>query len=259
MNEETPSKQDIQVEGILEPLPNKCAQLINPAQNGRTRPTDPFLPRELGRRFKLSPGSYICGNAVHDSRYPNPKIRFVETVDGLRVEERKKKLQFNQLTTITPNELLKLEVEDGRMTTRVADLFCPIGKGQRGLIVAPPRTGKTTLLKDMAYGISQNHPECHVMILLVDERPEEVTDFRRTTDAEIFASSNDEEIKSHIRIAELAIDRARRLVEVGRDVVLLLDSITRLARAYNAIRSSGRTMTGGLDIRALEKPWEIFA
>lgn len=140
------------------------------------------------------------------------------------------------------------------------DLFCPVGKGTRGLIVAPPRTGKTTLLHDIAHGISQNHKECHLLVLLVDERPEEVTDFKRSVDAEIYASSNDEEITSHIRVAELAIERAKRLVESGKDVVFLLDSITRLSRAYNsATGKGGRTMTGGLDIRALEKPRQLFS
>lgn len=251
--------QEIQVEGILEPVQNKCGQLLDPKRNGKTRPCDPFVSRELVRRFKLQAGSYVVASAQHDAKYPNPKVRFIETIDGVRVDERKKSYAFNQLTTITPDKQLKLEIPGGPMTTRVLDLFCPIGKGTRGLIVAPPRTGKTTLLQDIARGVRQNHPECHVMVLLVDERPEEVTDFQRTTDAEVWASSNDEEPASHIRLAELTIERAKRLVETGKDVVLLLDSITRLARAYNAVKSSGRTMTGGLDVRALEKPRQIFS
>ena len=145
------------------------------------------------------------------------------------------------------------------MTTRVLDLFCPLGKGQRSLIVAPPRAGKTTILHDIAKGIEENHSDCHLMVLLVDERPEEVTDFRRTVPAEIFASSNDEEVKSHLRMAELAIERAKRLVENKKDVVLLMDSITRLSRAYNAASGkSGRTMTGGLDVRAMENLGKFF-
>src|SRR5690606_14730211 len=157
------------------------------------------------------------------------------------------------------NEQIKLETKDGRMTNRVIDLFCPIGKGTRGLVVAPPRTGKTTFLRDMALGVLENHPECHVMILLVDERPEEVTDFKRSVPAEVWASSNDENVDNHIRIADLCIERARRLVECGRDVVLFLDSLTRLARAHNTLRNSGRTGSGGLDVRALEKPRQLFA
>jgi transcription termination factor Rho len=145
------------------------------------------------------------------------------------------------------------------MTTRAVDLFCPIGKGTRGLIVAPPRTGKTILLRDMALGILENNPECHVMILLVDERPEEVTDFRRSVPAEIWASSNDEQIENHIRIADLCIERAKRLVEAGTHVVLFVDSITRLSRAHNTQRNSGRTGSGGLDVRALERPRQLFA
>jgi transcription termination factor Rho len=178
----------------------------------------------------------------------------------MSVKERKNQFRFDQLTTIQPKQKLALEVSDGRMTSRIIDMFCPIGKGQRSLIVAPPRTGKTTILHDIAKGVEENHPECHLMVLLVDERPEEVTDFRRSVPAEIYASSNDEEVKSHLRVAELAIERAKRLVETGKDVVLLLDSITRLSRAYNAATGKGgRTMTGGLDVRALEKPRQIFS
>jgi transcription termination factor Rho len=170
----------------------------------------------------------------------------------MALEERRTLLDFASLTTISPDKHLKLEMKDGRMTTRAVDLFCPIGKGTRGLIVAPPRTGKTILLRDMALGILENNPECHVMILLVDERPEEVTDFRRSVPAEIWASSNDEQIENHIRIADLCI-------ESGRHVVLFVDSITRLSRAHNTQRNSGRTGSGGLDVRALERPRQIFA
>lgn len=254
-----PSNQT-QVSGVFEPLNNKTGQLLDPSKNGRSRHTDPFIPRELIRRFKLKRGSWITASAVHDERYPNPKIRFIEQIDGLSVEDRKRKYEFTQLTTIAPDKQLRLETDDGRLTNRVADLFTPIGKGQRGLIVAPPRTGKTTLLKDIAEGVQENHPECLVMVLLVDERPEEVTDFRRElSKAEIYASSNDEEVDNHIRVSEIAIERAKRQVEVGKDVVLLLDSITRLSRAHNSKKGSGRTMSGGLDVRALEKPRQLFS
>src|SRR6185312_14440652 len=190
---------------------------------------------------------------------PNPKMRFIETVDGLSIDERRARLDFAALTTISPNQFLKMELKDGRLTTRAVDLFCPIGKGTRGLIVAPPRTGKTTLLRDMALGVLANNPECHVMILLVDERPEEVTDFKRSVPAEIWASSNDEQIENHVHVADLCIERAKRLVETGKDVVLFVDSITRLSRAHNTQRNSGRTGSGGLDVRALEKPRQLFA
>ncbi|MEM1221143.1 MAG: transcription termination factor Rho [Verrucomicrobiota bacterium] len=258
--EKTTHDNEIIVSGILELLPNKTGQLIEPNRNGKTTPNDPFVPRELIKRFKLKQGNLIVGKAQHNGRYPNPKVRYIDTVDGVPLEERKGRFSFQQMTTIAPEDQIRLEAKDGRITTRIMDLFCPIGKGTRGLIVAPPRTGKTTLLHDIAYGVIENHPECHVIVLLVDERPEEVTDFKRSVDAEIYASSNDEEITNHLRLAEIAIERAKRLVEAGKDVVLLLDSITRLARAYNAASGKGgRTMTGGLDSRALEKPRQIFS
>ena len=227
---------------------------------GKRRPTDVFVPKELIRRFKLQAGSAIGGTAFPaEGRFPNPKMKFIETIDGVPMEERRSKFEFTSLTTISPEQHLKMEVKDGRMTTRAVDLFCPVGKGTRGLIVAPPRTGKTTLLRDMAVGVLENNPECHVMILLVDERPEEVTDFRRSVPAEVWASSNDEQIENHVRIADLCIERAKRLVECGRDVVLFVDSITRLSRAHNTMKNSGRTGSGGLDVRALEEPRQLFA
>jgi transcription termination factor Rho len=258
-----PVENTIRVEGVLDIDLQRGGngQLIDIGRGGKRRPTDPFVPKELIRRFKLRAGSMIGGTAFPpDGRFPNPKMRFIETVDGVPLEERRAKFEFTTLTTISPNQHLKMELKDGRLTTRAVDLFCPIGKGTRGLIVAPPRTGKTTLLRDMALGVLENNPECHVMILLVDERPEEVTDFKRSvTAAEIWASSNDEQIENHIRIADLCIERAKRLVETGRDVVLFVDSITRLSRAHNTARNSGRTGSGGLDVRALEKPRQLFA
>jgi len=261
MSDNEQASQDLlEVEGILELNENKTGVLLDPERGGKTTPLDPFVPKELIRRFKLKKGSVIKADAVPDKNRPNPKVRFVHTVDGLSIKDRKQQFRFDQLTTIQPNKKLHLETEDKRMTTRVLDLFCPIGKGQRSLIVAPPRAGKTTILHDIAKGVEENHPECHLMVLLIDERPEEVTDFKRSVQAEIYASSNDEEVKTHLKIAELAIERAKRLVESKKDVVLLMDSITRLSRAYNAASGkSGRTMTGGLDVRALEKPRQIFS
>ncbi len=257
---ETQNNTETEVTGILEILQNKTGQLLDPTRNGKTKPSDPFVPRELIKRFKLKQGNCLQAKAQHNPRHPNPKVHFIDEVDGIQLDQRKGRYTFQQLTSIPPEEQITLEAKDARLTTRIIDLFCPIGKGTRGLIVAPPRTGKTTLLHDIAHGVVENHPECHLIVLLVDERPEEVTDFKRSVDAEIYASSNDEDIPSHIRVAELAIERAKRLVESGKDVVLLLDSITRLSRAYNsASGKGGRTMTGGLDIRALEKPRQLFS
>ncbi|HYC71477.1 MAG TPA: transcription termination factor Rho [Opitutaceae bacterium] len=249
----------IRVEGVLDIDNSRNGALLDLARYGKRRPTDPFVPRELIRRFKLNQGNVVTALATPDDRFPNPKVRFIEKVDGLELDVRRRMPDFTNLLTITPNEHLKLEMKDGRMTTRVIDLFCPVGKGTRGLVVAPPRTGKTTFLRDIALGVLENHPECHVMILLVDERPEEVTDFKRSVPAEVWASSNDEAVENHIRVADLCIERAKRLVEAGKDVVLLLDSLTRLARAHNTAKNSGRTGSGGLDVRALEKPRQLFA
>ncbi len=257
--EKTNTQNEVPVEGVLEIHANRSGQLLDPARHGKTRPTDPFVPKELVRRFKLRRGSYIKATAVQDPRRQGSTVRFIESSDGMAPEERRRVPDFTSLTTITPDEKLRLETKDGKMTVRVMDLFSPIGKGQRGLIVAPPRTGKTTLLCDIALGVLENHPECHVMMVLIDERPEEVTDIRRTVPAELYASSNDEPIKHHIQVADFAIERAKRQVEVGKDVVILLDSLTRLARAHNAGKGGGRTMTGGLDIRALEKPRQLFS
>jgi len=252
----------IQVQGVLDIDIQKGGngQLLDLAKFGKRRPSDPFVPKELIRRFKLRPGSVVTGTAYPaEGKFPNPKMKFIETVDGLSIDDRRAKLEFTQLTTVSPDKQLRMELKDGRLTTRAVDLFCPIGKGTRGLIVAPPRTGKTTLLRDMALGTLENNPECHVMILLVDERPEEVTDFKRSVPAEVWASSNDESVDSHIRVADIAIERAKRMVETGQHVVLFLDSLTRLARAHNTLRNSGRTGSGGLDVRALEKPRQLFA
>lgn len=251
----------LQVEGLFLPDNKENGSLVSPRAGGRLRPTDPFVSREIAKKYRLKPGSLVVAKVRQDVRFANPKVLSIISVDGLDPESRARRIPFTQLTSVTPDSMLKLETKDGRLTTRVVDLFCPVGKGTRGLIVAPPRTGKTTLLKDIAYGVRQNHPECSVMVLLVDERPEEVTDFRRDLpDVELYASSNDEDAENHIRVAEFCIERAKRLVEAGKHVVLLVDSITRLTRSYNNAKvGSGKTMTGGLDSRAMEKPRQLFA
>ena len=211
-DKEQSSQNLLEVEGILDLNENKAGVLLDTKRGGKTTPLDPFVPKELIRRFKLKKGSVIKADAIPDKTRPNPKVRFIHSVDGMSLKDRKQQFRFDQLTTIQPKDKLSLESSDRRMTTRVIDLFCPMGKGQRSLIVAPPRAGKTTILHDIAKGIEENHPECHLMVLLIDERPEEVTDFRRYVPAEIYESSNDEEVTSHLRIAELAIERAKRLV-----------------------------------------------
>ena len=183
----------------------------------------------------------------------------VETIDGMTVDAATRLPNFQDLTSVDPVERIKLEHGHKEFVTRVLDLIAPLGKGQRSLIVAPPKTGKTILLQRIAQSILTNHPEIHLMVVLIDERPEEVTDMRRTIKAEVLASSSDQQTAAHLRLAELALERAKRIVESGKDVVVLLDSITRLARAYNKeIDSSGRTMSGGVDSKALEKPKRIF-
>ncbi|HEY5552993.1 MAG TPA: transcription termination factor Rho, partial [Opitutaceae bacterium] len=184
----------------------------------------------------------------------------VEAVNAVDPEVAKRRPHFENLVPVFPDEMFDLEIENANLSQRLINLVNPLGKGQRALIVSPPKAGKTTLLKDIANGITGNHPDVHMMVVLVGERPEEVTDIRRSIKGEVFASTFDEPTENHTRVAELALERAKRLVETGKDVCILLDSITRLARAHNSAKSGGgRTMSGGLDIRALEKPRQLFA
>jgi transcription termination factor Rho len=184
----------------------------------------------------------------------------VDTVNSIPFTDYTKAVRFENLTTIDPVEKFQLETSPDLIETRIIDLVTPIGKGTRGLIVAPPRTGKTTILKQIANAVAANHPEVHVLVLLIDERPEEVTDFQRSAKAEVVASSNDQDLETHVRLSRFMIERCRRIVESGKDVFVLLDSITLVARAYNSVHGgSGRTMTGGVDARALEIPRKMFA
>ncbi|MCE3046811.1 transcription termination factor Rho [Helicobacter kayseriensis] len=221
---------------------------------------DTYVSQSQIRRFALRTGDIVTGQV----RPPKDQERYyallkIEAINYLSLEEIKNRPLFDNLTPLFPLEQLKLEYNPTKVTGRMLDLFSPIGKGQRALIVAPPRTGKTELMKELAHGISYNHPEVELMVLLVDERPEEVTDMERSIKGQVFSSTFDLPSSNHIRVAELVIERAKRMVEMGQDVVILLDSITRLARAYNgATPSSGKVLSGGVDANALHKPKRFF-
>lgn len=221
-------------------------------------PRDPFLKPDEVKHYDLRPGLVIEGEYEEDQN-GHRHIHSVEKINGRDPVHWQKATRFELQTPIMPIEQIKLGHDPDNYEMRVMDLIAPIGKGQRALIVAPPRTGKTVLLKKIAESVCENYPDIHTSVLLVDERPEEVTDFLRSTEAEVFASSNDKPTKSHLRVTELALGYAKRKAEMGEDALLLIDSITRLGRAYNAAQAnSGRTLSGGLDIRALEIPKKIF-
>ncbi len=245
-------------EGVLWIKPNGTGVLVNVTNNYVTRPGDPIVPRNLIEKYRLEAGLRLAGPARRGGNAI--ELADVEMVEGIPVTDfHEGRMPFSELISIDPDEQFRLETEPHRLTTRVLDILSPIGRGQRCLIVAPPKAGKTTLLKDIAHGIETNHPEVVVMVLLVDERPEEVTDMRRSVRGEVIASSSDESAENHIMTAEIVLDRARRLVEMKRDVVILCDSITRMSRAYNnETRSSGRILSGGIDARTMEKPRRFF-
>ena len=212
------------------------------------------------RRSLLREGAFVHGRLQPPHRGTSPQLKEVLTVNDVPHKEFVQTSRFENLVTIDPIEKFRLETDPDQVETRIIDLVTPIGKGTRGLIVAPPRTGKTTILKLIANAIAENHPEVYVLVLLIDERPEEVTDFVRSVKAEVVASSNDQDLETHVRLSRFTIERCRRLVESGKDVIVLMDSLTRVARAYNiAHGGSGRTMTGGVDARALEIPRKMFA
>ena len=246
------------VEGVLDlDVKGQNAGLRSVKHNLLPRPDDPEIPKNLVQKLRLRAGQYLVAKA--QMRGLKGTIVSVESVDGNPVDVATRLPHFGDLTSVDPVERIKLENKDKEFVTRVLDLIAPLGKGQRALIVAPPKTGKTIMLQRIAQAVIENDPKIHVMVLLIDERPEEVTDMRRNIKAEVLASSSDHQTANHLRVAELALERAKRMVEAGRDVLVLLDSITRLARAYNKeIDSSGRTMSGGVDSRALEKPKRIF-
>lgn len=200
----------------------------------------------------------VTGESVPGGKGQGPRLRSIETIEGRTPDMYREIKTFDSLTPITPHSQIRLETGPTPVTMRVMDLLTPIGKGQRALIVAPPRSGKTMLLQEIANAVSHNHPEIYLIVLLIDERPEEVTELRRRVNGEVIASTLDREVDSHIRVSQLVFERAKRMTEQGRDVFILLDSITRTARAFNKWSNSGRTGTGGLDIRAMDLPKKMF-
>lgn len=245
------------VEGILDILPDGYGFLRG--ENFLSSDKDVYISMVQIRRFKLDTGDVIKGISRYREGEKFPSLIFVGEVNGEHPEKAMKRKRFDELTPIYPNERLKLETIPTEYSTRIIDLMCPIGKGQRGMIVAPPKVGKTTLLKKIANSISLNNPEVELIVLLIDERPEEVTDMKRSIKGQVIHSTFDELPEHHVKVAEMVLERAKRLVEHGKDVVILLDSITRLTRAYNlVIPSSGRTLSGGIDPAALHKPKKFF-
>lgn len=246
--------------GILEITSEGYGFLRAIDENFSGSQNDAYVSSTQIRRFTLRNGDIITGQV----RSPKDQERYyallkVEAINYQSPEEMKNRPLFDNLTPLFPTEQIKLEYNSFKITGRMLDLFAPIGKGQRALIVAPPRTGKTELMKELAYGITHNHPEVELIVLLVDERPEEVTDMERSVKGEVYSSTFDMPANNHTRVAELVVEKAKRMVEMGKDVVILLDSITRLARAYNtATPSSGKVLSGGVDANALHKPKRFF-
>jgi transcription termination factor Rho len=250
-------------DGVLEVLQDGFGFLRSPSANYLPGPDDIYVSPEMIRQFSLRTGDSIEGVI----KAPQESERYFSLTKATKInfddpEKAKHKVHFDNLTPLYPDERLKMEVEDPTIkdrSARIIDLVSPIGKGQRGLIVAPPRTGKTVLLQNIAHSIATNHPECYLIVLLIDERPEEVTDMQRTVKGEVVASTFDEPATRHVAVAEMVIEKAKRLVEHKRDVVILLDSITRLGRAFNTVvPSSGKVLTGGVDANALQRPKRFF-
>ncbi|MGB9808706.1 MAG: transcription termination factor Rho, partial [Caldanaerobacter sp.] len=249
---------DVVAEGILDILPDGFGFLR--VENFTQGPKDIYISQSQIRRFGLKVGDKVRGiTRIPREGEKYSAILYVEAINDEDPEKAKKRIPFDDLTPIFPNQKLRLETSPREFSMRLVDLIAPIGKGQRGMIVAPPKAGKTTLLKQIANSISQNHPEVVLIVLLIDERPEEVTDMKRSIKGEVVYSTFDELPEHHIKVAEMVLEHAKRLVEYKRDVVILLDSITRLARAYNLVTPpSGRTLSGGIDPAALHPPKRFF-
>ena len=251
------NEEDEIIEGVLEVLPEGYGFLRG--DNYLSSPKDVYISPVQIRRFRLTTGDLVKGISRCKEGEKFPSLIFVGEVNGEHPEKAIKRKRFEDLTPIYPEERLRLETVQGNYATRMMDIISPIGKGQRGLIVAQPKAGKTTLLKEIANSITANNPECELIMLLIDERPEEVTDMERSIKGQVVYSTFDELPEHHAKVAEMVIERAKRLVEQGKDVVILLDSITRLARAYNlVVPTSGRTLSGGIDPASLHKPKKFF-
>jgi transcription termination factor Rho len=245
-------------QGVLELHPKGFGFLRSPARHYAAQPADPYVPAPLVQKLGLREGVWLDGPVEAGKKGSGPRLLRVEHIEGALPDKHPRR-NFDDLTPIDPHEQIVLETGAEPLTTRVMDLLTPIGKGQRGLIVAPPRTGKTVLLQHIAQAVTKNHPEMHLIMLLIDERPEEVTDMRRTVKGEVIASSSDRDTASHVRTAQLVVERAKRLAEQGKQAFVLLDSLTRLARAFNkSVGNSGRTMSGGIDSRAMDVPRRLF-
>jgi len=250
----------IQAEGVLEMMPDGYGFLRSSDYNYLSSPDDVYVSPSQIKLFGLKTGDTVYGSV----RPPKEGEKYfallkVETINGKRPDEVRDRVPFDYLTPLFPFEKLNLFTAPNNLSTRIIDLFTPIGKGQRGLIVAQPKTGKTMLLKEVANAIAANHPECYLMIVLVDERPEEVTDMERSVKAEVIASTFDEPAEKHVKVSTMALQKAKRLVECGHDVVILLDSITRLARAHNTVSpASGKVLSGGVEANAMQKPKQFF-
>ncbi len=249
--------------GILEMHPNGYGFLRCAANNYSRERTDPFVPGTMIEKFGLRQGVCIKAMMQQARRQQGPRVREIIDVDGMPPDDyiNVKNFDTDKLTPINPEQWLNLEIGAQPLTNRIIDLLAPLGKGQRSLIVAPPRSGKTIMLQHISAGIAQNHPDVQLIVLLIDERPEEVTDMKRNVrNGEVIASSLDQDVDSHVRLSQLVIDRCKRLAESGKDVFLLMDSITRLARAFNKwVGNSGPTMTGGVNIKAMDIPKKLFA
>jgi transcription termination factor Rho len=247
------------IEGVLELHPKGYGFLRDSSNDYGARETDPFVSSSFVEKHHLREGIRIRGEVGPGIRGQGPRLLNLESIDGRSVEEYEKLKHFDTLTPINPFEQIRLETGQTPVTMRVMDLLTPIGKGQRALIVAPPRTGKTMLLQDIANSVSTNHPEVQLIVLLIDERPEEVTEMRRKVRGEVIASSMDRDVESHVRISQLIVERGKRMAEAGKDAFILLDSITRTARAFNKwVGNSGKTGTGGLDVKAMDIPRKMF-